>query len=61
MNNLGIVNETYLRDTYEPVVYLSLVIKGISGPDDDSQYKTIFLNKQLQYENLEELAISIDK
>lgn len=41
----GIVNETYLRDAYEPVVYLSLIIKGISDSENDSQYKTIFLNK----------------
>jgi len=57
--------EHLLKENYEPKVYLSLVIKGIrktsNGMDaESSTYKTLFLDKQLQYENFEELAKSID-
>lgn len=57
--------EHLLKESYEPKVYLSLVIKGVrknsrSADEDNSTYKTLFVDKQLQYENFEELAKGID-
>jgi hypothetical protein len=54
------VTNEYLREHYEPKVYLSLIVKGLKG-SRSSPYKTVFLDKQLQYENIEELAKSIDQ
>ena len=41
------INESNLREHYEPTVYLSLMIKGVKPNEDQSEYKIIFLNKQL--------------
>jgi hypothetical protein len=54
------VTNEYLKEHYEPKVYLSLIVKGLKG-SRSSPYKTVFLDKQLQYENIEELAKSIDQ
>jgi hypothetical protein len=52
--------ESMIQEQYTPQVYLSLSIKG-HKTEKKSAYKTIILDKQLQYENFEQLAKNIDQ